>query len=202
MLGVVTADDVLEVLSDEADEDLERFAGGGETGPGHGFAAVFRARLPWALATFVVELAIAVVLLRPLPERSLRILLAFLPLLLLTGGSSALASAGVMLRRMRTQTGAVRLLAREVQGALLLAVIGAAATLLLLRLTGQPARLATVVSTSVGATVFVSSAMGAAAPAIFRALRRDPALASGPLLGGLADAASLAVYLASAKALL
>lgn len=203
MLGIVTADDVLEVLASEAEEDVERFVGSFETEPGRRtILAVVRARTPWVLGTFAVELAVAYAFLRPLPAPRLAALIAFLPLLLFTGGNAAIAAAGGVVHRLRSGAAGRGVVTREVQGAALLAMLGAVCTGGVLFLAGVDARLAGAVSASVGLTVLLSSVVGSLAPLVLGGVGRDPALASGPLLGALADVAALAVYLIAARAFL
>jgi magnesium transporter len=204
MLGVVTADDVLEVLESEAEEDIERFVGSVELEPRRSaLVAGVRARTPWMLGTFAIELAVAWAFLRPLPLRSERTLLAFLPLLLFTGGNAAIASAGVALRRIvRGERSPFRLISRELQGAVLLGAVAAVLCGAALFLGAERPALTAVIAATVGLTVAVSSMVGAMAPLVLWGLGRDPALASGPLMGVLADAAALGVYLLAARVLL
>lgn len=199
MLGLVTADDVLEVLNEEADEDIERFVGSMDTDVGRtDLWSVLRRRAPWVIGAFAVELAVGYAFLRPLPRG--RSLFAFVPLVLFVGGGSAIGAAGAMLRRLTLgERSVARLLAREVQGGLLLGAVAAAVCAGALFLAGQDSSLVGVVSWSVGATAFVSATLGCVAPVVIKGFGRDPALASGPLLGVLADAAALAVFLFAAR---
>lgn len=206
MLGIVTVDDVLEAIEDEAEQDVLRFAGSIEETDGGSTKVwpAFRRRLPWLAVATTVELLLAYLLLRPLPRELLVLTVSYIPLLVFVGGNTAVQAAARVLRRLvggRSEAwspwGQAR---KEIEAGLLLALIAGALTFPLLALIGRGVAFAAVVAPAVALTVVAGAALGAALPIVLQRLSIDPAIASGPLLGSAMDIVSLLIYISLALA--
>ncbi|MCA1839118.1 MAG: magnesium transporter [Actinomycetota bacterium] len=204
MLGIVTVDDVLEAIEDEAEQDVFRFAGSIEeedTATTKVWPA-FRRRLPWLAVATIVELLLAYLLLRPLSKDLLVLTVAYIPLLVFIGGNTAVQAAARVLRRLlsgRSETWSAWGQARkEVEAGLLLALIAGGLTFPFLAIIARGWRFAAVVAPAVALTVVVGAALGATLPIILQRLSIDPAIASGPLLGSAMDIVSLLIYISLA----
>ncbi|MEO7803064.1 MAG: magnesium transporter [Actinomycetota bacterium] len=204
MLGIVTVDDVLETMEEEAGEDVLRFAGSLEDQtPGKAKVwPALRRRLPWLGAATLIELFIAYVLLRPLDPKLLIAVVAYIPLLIFMGGNTAVQAAArvlVQLESERTESWNPWSQARrEVEAGVLLALLAGALTFPFLALLDKSWQLAAVVTPAVCLTVVFGAGLGSVLPVVLQRLRLDPATASGPLLGSIMDVVSLAVYIALA----
>lgn len=201
MLGIITVDDVLTTIEEEAEEDVARFAGSieeGDPAPGRAWPAV-RRRLPWLAAAMVIELSIAYLLLRPLPTDLLVLTVAYIPLLVFVGGNTAVQAAARVLVRLvsgKTQSWSPWTAARkELEAGVLLAVLAAAIGMPALVLFGRGWEFAAVVSLALAIAVIAGAGIGATLPVALHRMHLDPAIASGPLLGSAMDIVSLSVYL-------
>jgi len=204
MLGIVTVDDVMDVIDDEAEEDIMKFAGatGVEDEARVGLLANLGRRLPWFLVAVVVEILVAGGLLKlysPVLQKFI-VLVFFIPLLVTMGGNIAVQSSTIMGRWLTTGKPRSRETAREVSGevawGVLVGIVAGGAVAGLSLLFHQSASIGLVVGLSLGLTVVAASIVGCAMPITLRALDRDPAAVSGPLIGTTMDVLSLAIYLA------
>lgn len=204
MLGIVTVDDVMDVFGDEAEEDMMKFAGAAgleeEASAGGLFAGLGR-RLPWFIAAVVVEVLVAGGLLKLYTPKFTQfiVLVFFIPLLVTMGGNIAVQSSTIMGRWLSTGT--------PMKRATLNAVVGEVAWGVMVGLlTGgivagiafvfdQPASVGIVLGLSLALTVIAAALVGCAFPVTMKAVRRDPGVISGPLLGTTMDVLSLAIYL-------
>lgn len=205
MLGIVTVDDVMEAIQEGSEQDVLRFAGSfEEKNPGgrQTWPAV-RRRLPWLAAATIIELALAYLLLRPLPRDLLVVTIVYIPLLVFIGGNTAVQAAArvlVGLQSERTETWSPWVQARrEMQAGLVLAVLATILTFPLLLAFGRGMEFAAVVAPAVGLTVAAGAALGASLPIVLKRMRLDPGIASGPLLGSAMDIVSLFIYIGLAR---
>lgn len=206
MLGIVTVDDVLEMMEEEAEEDVLRFAGSIEeedVGPSRAWPA-FRRRLPWLAAAMIIELALAYFLLRPLPVEVLVVTVAYIPLLVLVSGNTAVqAAARVLVRLVSGQTEAWspwKQAKREMKAGLILGALASGLSIPVLILLGRRWQFSIVVGAALAVSIVLGAGLGATLPVVLQRLRLDPAIASGPLLGSAMDIVSLSVYLSLAAA--
>ena len=202
MLGIVTVDDVMEVIEDEAQEDILRFAGatGSEQEPREGLFAGMGRRLPWFAVAVVVEVLIAGGILKlysPLFEEFM-VLVFFIPLLVTMGGNIAVQSSAVIGRWLATGTptrsSALRAISGEVLWGVMVGLLTGAVVAAISLAFNQKPSVGAVVGLSLALTVVAASLVGCALPVTLKALKRDPASVSGPLLGTTMDVVSLAIY--------
>lgn len=133
------------------------------------------------------------------------VLVFFLPLLVDSGGNAGAQSATLMVRALATGDVVLkdwlRLLWRECSVALALGVTMAVAVALLGAVRGGW-DISMVVASSMLVIVLIGSLIGMSLPFMFSRLRMDPAVASGPLITSIADAAGVLVYFGIASAIL
>ncbi len=212
LLGIVTVDDVIDVLVQESTEDVLRFGAveGGATDESYFSTPITRAvrrRIGWLLILFLTGSLTINVLGRFEEELDQVVALAFfIPLLIGTGGNTGAQTVSTMVRAMAL--GEIRLrdawsvIMRELSSGLLLgsmlAIVAFGFALLLFRTTP----LALVVALSIIAVCTWANTIGAIVPLIARKIGLDPALVSAPLITTLVDATGLAIYLLIARAIL
>lgn len=212
ILGIVTVDDVLDVLVEEGTEDQLKF---GAVEPGvlnqpyftTSIWRVVRSRLGWLLLLFVAETATGSVL-RHFEDELARVvaLSFFIPLLIGTGGNTGAQTVstiirGIAIREIRLRdTG--RVLARELASGALLGLLLGAVGFLRAEMWGTGIELSIVVALTLLAVVLWANTVGALIPLVAQRFKVDPALVSAPLITTLVDASGLVIYLLIAKVLL
>ncbi len=212
MLGVVTVDDVMDVLVEEGAEDVLKFGAvaqgqADETYFTTPIAASVRRRIVWLLFLFVAGSITANVL--RLFEAELEQVVAlsfFIPLLIGTGGNTGAQTVSTLIRAMALNEVRLRdvwrVLARELLVGVILGFLLAIIAFGRAFLEVPMASLAITVALSVMAICIWANIIGAMVPMAARRFGIDPALISAPLITTLVDASGLAIYLLIAKALL
>jgi magnesium transporter len=204
LLGIVTIDDIVDVLREEATEDILRMAGAGhmliDT---REFRASFRARLPWLGAAAAGGLLVAISLqgfegaLRSVPALAL-----FMPVVAGMGGNVGTQSSTIVVRGLAVgyieHSRIGRLVIREVTiGATLGLVYGIAIALLapVLGTTGSdPLGLGLVITLGMMGSMIIAAAVGTLVPLIMHRLNIDPAIATGPFVTTSVDILGLLFY--------
>ncbi len=210
MLGVITVDDVIDVLVAAGGEDILKF-GGGESGTALNEpyftipmkTVIFR-RLGWLLLLFVAGTLTGSVLRFFETELAAVVALSFfIPLLIGTGGNTGAQTVSTLIRglamgEIRTRD-VWRVVWREFLGGLLLGLIlGAVAYVRAIVWSPDPA-LALAVALAIVAICTWANTIASLIPLIAHRLKIDPAAVSAPLITTLVDATGLAIYLGIAK---
>jgi magnesium transporter len=205
MLGVVTVDDVVDVVIEEANEDAQKMAGVVPVDKAYfeiGFTTFVRSRVTWLVALFFGELLTANVMRKYESEIAALIdLVIFIPLIISSGGNSGSQSSSLVIRALAlgeiTPGDWLRVLWRELRVGialgLLLSVVGFARTFLLGQ-AAHPLIMGIVVATSLVAVVTLGTLVGALMPLLIKRIGLDPAVSSTPFVASLVDVFGLIVY--------
>ncbi len=218
MKGIVTVDDIVDVVQEEATEDIQKI-GGMEALDGPyfetGFWTMVKKRAGWLAALFLGEMLTATAMSRYEDEISKAVVLAvFIPLIISSGGNSGSQATTLIIRAMAL--GEVRLrdwwrvAGREIMGGvilgLVLACIGFARIILWQKFSPiygpHYLLVAATVSGSLVGVVTFGTLTGSMLPFILRRLGFDPASASAPFVATLVDVTGLIIYFTVAKLLL
>jgi magnesium transporter len=202
MLGRITIDDVVDVIHEEAAEDIQKFAGlSEEEEMSHSSFKISRNRLPWLLVALVGELVSAMVL-SNFQASIEKILIAsfFIPIVMAMGGSSGTQAAIVMVRRLGNQEIFIKEAFKKIGKEFAVAVInGLVCGLLLLAATHYLFRAEVLFSVVLSSTLLIimifATIVGAMVPVILKRFGADPAIATGPFVTTMNDIFSLTVYL-------
>lgn len=214
LVGIITVDDVIDVLEEEATEDIYTLGGvqsGGDNYFQSNLLDVARKRVVWLSVLLITNTVTAAVISsqRDILERVV-ILSAFIPLLIGTGGNVGAQSSTVVIRGLNTDElkikDAFQVIRREaIAGAFLGLMLGIVVTAWAYFLQGgSPSDLpvAIVVGASlVGISVLASSA-GAGLPFLFQSFGLDPALMSAPFITTVVDVLGVLIYLNLARQVL
>lgn len=211
--GVITADDIIEVLAEEASEDILRLAGTGVVHPtAERLVTRLRARAPWLsvtlAGTFLAGLLIEWIethwftIEGPL-DGTFKALLYFIPLVGGMAGNVGSQSSTVMVRGFATGEVDPERPGRVLPGELILALaIGLASGLLVGVATalahGDRAWLGLIVGSALPCAILVAALAGTLVPFACHRIKVDPAYAAGPFLLTLNDIAAYLIYFAVA----
>jgi magnesium transporter len=201
LVGRITHDDIVDVMEEEADEDISMMAGIApqditETAP----ATISKARLPWLFGAMAGELLAAFVISRFESSLSKVVALAFFfPVIMAMGGNSGTQAAIVVVRGLATgDIGMVRIWKRlwvEMRVALLNGLICGALLALIVGLWLSDPPLGIIVGLALQMVILFSGVAGSAIPIILKRLRFDPALGTGPLVATSNDVLGILLYL-------
>ncbi|WP_035446250.1 magnesium transporter [Atopobacter phocae] len=212
LVGIVTVDDVIDILEDEATEDFHRFAGISTKDEDNEEAEesiwmMTRQRLPWILILLFMGLLSANLI--SLFEDTLAEVVAlasFMPILTDSAGNVGTQSLAVSVRRLTMnsdeQPNFWTMLLKELCTGTL---IGTAASLTIAGIAlvmYHNVTLAFVIAISILVTLSMSTVIGYLVPALFNKLGIDPAVASGPFITTINDIFGLFIYFSMATALL
>lgn len=207
LVGVITIDDVIDVLEDEATEDIQRLGGAEPLDKPYLRTStweVAKSRIGWLLLLFVTGLITTNVL--KLFEDTLQRVVAlsfFIPLLVGTGGNAGSQTTATITRALAVgdveKRDALRVLWHEARVGLLMGLLVAAAGFLRAWAGQGSVELGLTIGLAVGLIVFWSTSVGSLLPIVALLLGFDPALVSGPLMSTLVDATGLFIYLTVAR---
>lgn len=223
LLGVITHDDVLEIIEEESTEDIEKMSGiageqSEETYLNTSLATHFKRRFPWLLILALLAISSGYVMLRfENILSSIYLLALYLPMVVAAGGNTGGQAATMVIRAMslgELEAGStIKVIMKELMlGVLLGVILGACIamiTLFILPAFNPPlpegiamSTFALAVSIALGAQITTSTLSGALLPLGARAIKLDPAVVAAPAITTLVDISGMVIYFTAAQAIL
>jgi magnesium transporter len=210
LVGIITVDDVIDILEEEATEDIYALGGvqaGGDNYFQTNLLVVARKRVLW-LSVLLLTNTVTTWVIRSQQDilEQVVVLAAFIPLLIGTGGNVGAQSSTVVIRGINTNeletSGAFAVIRREaIAGAFLGIMLGVVVTGWAYLLQGSWA-VSIIVGVSLVAIAILASTAGAALPFLFSAIGFDPALMSAPFITTIVDVLGVLIYLNLARQVL
>lgn len=207
LVGIVTVDDVIDVLEEETTKDIYALGGvqsGGDSYFQNNLLAVARQRVVW-LSILLVTNTVTTAVIRSQQGilQQVVVLAAFIPLLIGSGGNVGAQSSTVVIRGLNTKEispkKALMVIRREaIAGAFLGLMLGVVVTIWAYVLQGN-FEVAMVVGISLVAISVLASTAGGALPILFESLGFDPALMSAPFITTVVDVLGVLIYLNLAR---
>lgn len=211
MLGVVTVDDLVDVVIEEATEDAQKM--GGVVPLEESYFDTSLREFVWKRGSWLLVLFLAQMLTITVMERnealltSMAALMVFIPLIISTGGNTGSQSATLIIRAMAVgelkPADWRRVVGRELgiglSLGLVLCLVGFVRAWLVAGSEVEPASLGIAVALSIVAVVTMASMIGALLPLFIRRVGLDPAVSSTPFIASLLDVLGLLVYFAVAR---
>jgi magnesium transporter len=208
LMGAVTVDDVLDVIEEEATEDIYKMAGSSaEEEESESIFHVARYRLPWLVICLVGTQLSTIVLQMAKGQVALyEQMSVFTAAIMAMAGNTSLQSATTTVRRLALDTlprgRFFRHVLRELTVALLMGVVCGALASLLATFFGHDPAIGLALGIAMAIGMSAASLLGAAMPLALDLVGVDPAVASGPLVSTINDSLALAVYFVIATGVL
>ena len=200
--GIITSDDVQDIIEQETTEDIERLGGSAPLEEPYLRASPFRLvrkRVGWLLILFLAQAYTGTVL--AFYEDTLEAVTAlvfFMPLLIGTGGNAGSQVVTTIVRAMAVGDvyfrDIFRIVWKELQTGILLGAAMAIAVFARSLMLGVGVDIGVVVSLTILAIVIWAVTVGAILPLVLRQLRVDPAVVSAPFIATLVDGTGLLIY--------
>ncbi len=211
LVGIVTVDDIVDVMEQEATEDIEKMAAILPSEKPYLKMSVFelaKNRIPWLLILMFTSTISALILERYEAITALwPTLVTCIPMLTATGGNAGSQSSTTIIRAMSIGDVEVSdvwsVFWKECRVSLMVgAVLGVANYIRLILMYPDEPIVCLVIGLSLIATVVMSKVLGCVLPVIAKVLKLDPAMMAAPLISTIVDALSLVLYFTIAALLL
>jgi magnesium transporter len=207
LVGVVTIDDVVDVIQEENTEDVQRMVGAGaDERISTAWYDSVRMRLPWLVMSLALAcVSAAVIGLHEDLIKTLPILAVFLPVVANQGGNAGAQALTIVIRAMAlgetAETSYRRIVSRQVVVGVVNGVfVGMAAFLVAWMWSTNPV-MGLAVGMAMLGTIVMASLAGSSIPLVLKACRLDPAQASSLFLLTLTDMTGFAIFLLLANGL-
>lgn len=208
ILGIITVDDIIDVIDEEASDDYSKLAGVStmDTFDKNPFSAA-KKRIPWLIILLVLGMLTANLIdLFTETISQVALLAAFIPLIAGTAGNSGTQSLAVAVRGIATRDiedeSKLKLLIREAGTGIITGVICAIFVVLLIFIWKHELVIALLVGAAMMVSIFVATISGSFIPLFMHKIKVDPAVASGPFITTLNDVISIIIYLGLATVFL
>ena len=205
LLGRITFDDVHDVLLEEATEDVVKMAGGSSEDLvyGNDFFRIALFRLPWLISSLLGSLLTTqlVPMFSDVPGDTI-LLAAFVPVVMAMTGNVGSQTAMIITRGLAVGLVSLETLGRTVVRELFVGCLMGVAAGVLVGLFSlwryDQAILGLALTLSMISSMTSAACVGALAPALFKRIGIDPAIAAGPLVTTTCDVLGVGIYLAVA----
>lgn len=208
LVGVITVDDVVDVIDEEAEEDILALAGvGEESGLNENFIEITRSRFAWLTVNLgTAILASTIIGLFDATIEQMVALAVLMPIVASMGGNAGTQTMTVAVRAIATKelssTNAARVLMRELMAASLNGVILAVISGFVAYIWFGGAVLAIIFAVAMIVNIFIAGLSGMAVPMLLHKLNIDPAIASSVFVTTITDVVGFFAFLGLAYSIL
>ena len=205
LVGIVTVDDVVDVIEEEATKDIEQMAAIAHVETPYLKTSVFslvKARIPWLLVLMLAGMLNGVILGEyEAAIAALPIFVTFMPMLTGTGGNSGSQTTATVIRAMSLDElrlrDSLRVMWKEIRVALIIGLVfGVLNFARIYFFTNEPDRvmIGLVLGISMIFTILMAKSLGAVLPLLAKRIKLDPAVVASPMITTIVDAVSLVFY--------
>lgn len=202
LVGIVTFDDAIDVMIDEATEDMTMMAAVTPSEKTYFETSAFshaKRRIVWLLVLMFSSIITGTIITKyENAFAAIPLLVSFIPMLMDTGGncgsqSSTLIIRGIALNEIRFKD-IFRVMWKELGVSIMVGIVLSVANGLRIYLTYHSAELALVVALSLIATVIIAKLIGCILPLTAKQIGLDPAIMASPLITTMVDTCSIIIY--------
>ena len=209
MVGIVTFDDAMDVMVEEATEDITKMAAINPSEKPYFATSVLahaKSRIPWLLVLMFTSIITGTIITKyENAFAAIPLLVSFIPMLMDTGGNCGSQSATLIIRGLALDEihfqDLFRVIFKEFRVSVICGSVLAVTNGIRILITYQDPRLALVIALSLIATVIISKLIGCMLPLFAEKCRLDPALMASPLITTLVDTFSILIYFSIATEL-
>ena len=202
LVGIITIDDVLEVIQDETTEDFELMNALAPAEDTYFRTTVWehsKNRIVWLLVLMLSSAITGTIITKyEMAFEAIPALVGFIPMLMNTGGNCGSQSSTLVIRGMAVDEIHLRdffkVLWKEIRISVLVGVVLCVLNMVRIMIQYQDFSIAFVVSVTLFVIVMVSQMLGCCLPMLARRLKMDPAIMAAPLITTVVDTCSVLVY--------
>ena len=218
LVGIVTVDDVIDVMEQEATEDIEKMAGITPSDKPYSRTSavdIWKNRIPWLMFLMLSATFTGMIVTHFEDALATQVALAaFMPMLMGTGGNSGSQASTAVIRSLSLgdiePADVLKVIWKELRVAFLCGLSLAAANFIKMLLVDRmllnndavTLMVAATVSLTIVFVVMFAKVVGSTLPIVAEKIGVDPAVMASPLISTITDAVSLLIYFTIAKALL
>ena len=210
LVGIITMDDAINVIQEEVSEDFEKMAAISPNEEGYFQTSVFKHsknRILWLLI-LMLSSAVSGAIITHYQEAfaAIPLLVAFIPMIMGTGGNCGSQSSTLIIRGLATDEielkDVLKTLWKEFRVSLLVGLVLAIVNGIRILIQYHDLQLAIVIGITLMATVALAKALGCLLPLLAKKLKLDPAIMASPLITTLVDIFSILLYFQIATAIM
>ncbi len=202
LVGIVTVDDAIDVIQDEATEDLEKMAAMAPTEEDYFSTGVFKHaknRVLWLLILMLsATITGGIITNYENAFAAVPLLVSFIPMIMGTGGNCGSQSSTLIIRGLATDEiklkDVFKVIWKETRVAIIVGIVLAIVNAISIILQYNDYMLATTIGITLILTVILAKFIGCILPLLAKRLKLDPALMASPLITTIVDTCSILVY--------
>ena len=202
LVGIITVDDAMDVLQEEVDEDFNKMAAISPTEDGYFETSVFKhakSRIVWLLVLMLSSaITGAIITNYENAFAAVPVLVAFIPMIMGTGGNCGSQSSTLIIRGLATDElelkDVFKILWKEIRVAVIVGVILALVNGLRIFIQYDSLQLAVTIGLSITVTIIMAKSIGCLLPLIAKKLKLDPAIMAAPLISTIVDILSILIF--------
>lgn len=200
LVGVITADDIVHIIQEEADEDILRLSGAGDGDINEPISDSYKARVRWLIANLGTAMVASFIISRfGAAIESMVALAVLMPIVASIGGNAGTQTLAVTVRALAanqlTQSNTVRSIWREIRVALLIGATIAVIAAIGAGLFYQNWLLAGVIAAAILCNITLAGLSGVAIPVLLDRLDQDPAVSSSIFVTMITDSMGFLIFL-------